>query len=735
MSPSPPPRPGKPTVARHRQAISKQTREPKPQRLSARLSGIWWRAGLIVLAGTLAYSNSLSGPFVYDDELSIVENRYIRQLSSPTRVLFPERELPVAGRPLVNVSFAINYAMGGLEVRGYHIWNVATHILCALLLFGVVRRTLNLASLQSRFAGTSTDLAFAAALIWMLHPLNTEAVDYLTQRTEVMMGLFYLATLYAAIRAYASPRAALWQTASVLSCALGMACKESMATAPLMVVAYDAIFVFDSINEALRSRWRLYAGLAATWLGLAALLWSGPRVHSAGFSTGVHPWTYLLNQTVMISQYLRLAVWPGSLVLNYGLPLPLSLGDVMPYALLVGVLLLMTVAALFWQPKLGFLGVWVFVTLAPTSSIVPIATEVGADRRLSLPLAGLVVLAVVGGSLLWDRLRNVWPERTTLASARVASLAAVLVVALVSTAFAAGTVARNREYRSALSLARTVLARRPSTMAHYMMGTSLMDEGDHDGAVMHLREAIRGDPRARYSLGLELFKEGKLDEAIRELEVFVREKPLLLEVVPARTLMGRAFLTQQKWPDAVKQFQMVLMMTPLNVEAEGLLAEALFKQQAFDQASVHYRAYLKYRPNDANMLGNLGIALAASGKNDEAISAFRRAVELTPQDGGAERNLANALVDNRDFTGAALHAQRAVTLRPDDPVVHDLLGLALAPQGQLDEAEAQFKRALEIDPTDSEIRGHLAAVLQLRGSRARVLPRADGPSPRESGPP
>src|SRR5256712_3022144 len=257
-------------------------------------------------------------------------------------------------------------------------------------------------------------------------------------------------------------------------------------------------------------------------------MWSGPRVHLAGFSTDVHPLTYLLNQTVMISEYLHLAVWPRSLVLNYGLPLSLSLGDVMAYAVFVGVLLLMTVAALFWQPKLGFLGVWVFVTLAPTSSIVPIATEVGAERRMYLPLTGLVVLAVVGGSLLWDRLRNVWPERTTPATARMASFSAVLVVALVSTALAAGTVARNREYRSALSLARTVLARRPSTMAHYMMGTSLMDEADHDGAVMHLREAIRGDPRARHSLGLELLQDGKLDDDISELVVYGRETPPLL---------------------------------------------------------------------------------------------------------------------------------------------------------------------------------------------------------------
>jgi len=678
---------------------------------------------LIVLAGVLVYSNSLSGPFVYDDQLSIVENRYIRQLSSPSRLFFPERELPVAGRPLVNVSFAINYAIGGLEVRGYHVWNIAIHIFCALLLFGVVRRTLDLPRLRERFAGRSTTLAFASALIWMLHPLNTEAVDYLTQRTELMMGLFYLATLYAAIRGASARRPGVWQTVSVLSCALGMGCKESMATAPLMVVAYEAIFVVDSLKDAVRSRWRFYAGLASTWLILAALLRSGPRVHSAGFSAGVHPWTYLLNQTVMITEYLRLALWPRSLVLNYGSPLPLSLGDVMPYALLVVVLLLITVAALFRQPKLGFLGAWFFVTLAPTSSIVPIATEVGAERRMYLPLAGLAVLAVVGASLLWNHLRNRWLERATPATARAASISAVLAVALVSTAFAAGTVVRNREYASALSLARTVLERRPSSIAHYMMGTSLMDVGDHDGAVMHLREAISGDPRAHYSLGLELFKQGKLDEAIRELDVFAREKPLLLEVVPARTVMGRAFLAQQKWADAVAQFRLVLMMTPLNTEAEGLLAEALFRQQSFDEAAVHYRAYLKYRPNDPNMLGNLGISLAASGKNDEAIAAFQRAVELTPEDGGAERNLANALLDNRDFRGAALHAQRAVMLRPDDPVVHDLLGLALAPQGKLDEAEAHFKRALEINPTDREVRAHLDGVLRMKRSPASVPPR------------
>lgn len=702
-------------AARRRHASVRGPRTAKQQEpfAASPAAGIWWRAGLIVLAGTLTYWNSLAGPFILDDQLSIVSNRSIRQLWS-SRVLLPERELPVAGRPLVNVSFAINYAIGGLAVRGYHVGNVAVHLLCALLLFGVVRRTLNLASLRVRFAPQSTNLAFAAALIWMLHPLNTEAVNYLTERTESMMGLFFLATLYAGACAIGSRRA-LWQTASVLSCALGMACKESMATAPLMVVLYDWTFAFGSLKDAIRSRWRFYAGLAATWLALAALMWSGPRVHSTGFSTGVHPWTYLLNQAAMITQYLRLAVWPRSLVLNYGPPLPLTLGDVLPYALLVCFLLLLTGVALVWRRKLGFLGAWVFVTLAPTSTIVPIATEVGAERRMYLPLMALVVLAVIGATLLWDRLKDAWPGQDTVVTSRMASLVSGLALVLLSTALAAGTVARNREYASALTLARSVLDRWPTSVAHVMVGEELIAAGSREEGVMHLREAIRGNSRAHYSLGVELFNEGKLDEAIEELQTFVRLEPLLLEVVPARTLMGRAFATEQKWSNAIEQFRLVLTMTPSNVEARGLLAEALFNQQTFEEAGVHYRAYLKDRPNDTSALANLGISLAATGKLDEAIATFHRAVDVDPRDGAARRNLANALLDKRDFDAAAVQAQQAVTLRPDDPVAHDLLGLALAAQGKLDEAKVQFERALQINPTDEEIRGHLARVLQMTG--------------------
>ncbi|MBI3491279.1 MAG: hypothetical protein HY047_05790 [Acidobacteria bacterium] len=125
--------------------------------------------GPAVLAGALAYANSLSGPFIFDDQATIFDNAQIRSLR-PSSVFFPSRELPVAGRPVVNLSFAINYALGGQHVVGYHVWNVAVHLRCGLLIFGLVRRTLESPRLRDAFGERAVDLGFATALIWTLHP-------------------------------------------------------------------------------------------------------------------------------------------------------------------------------------------------------------------------------------------------------------------------------------------------------------------------------------------------------------------------------------------------------------------------------------------------------------------------------------------------------------------------------------------------------------------------------------
>jgi tetratricopeptide (TPR) repeat protein len=668
-------------------------------------AGIRWRAGLIVLAGIFAYSNSLSGPFIFDDRFSIVENQHIREWWRLGSSLFPEADTPTAGRPLVNLSFALNYAVGGLGVSGYHLVNIAFHLLSALTVFGIVRRTLELPGLKNRFAGWSTNLGLAVALLWTLHPLNTDAVDYLTERTELMMALCYLLTLYAGIRAWQSRAAALgWEAIALVSCTAGMACKESMATAPLMMMLYDRIFLFDSLKQAIRSRWRFYAALGISWVVLAAVLWSGPRVHSAGFSSCACPWTYLLDQTVMITQYLRLAVWPRELVANYGWVFPATLGDVLPYALFIACLLVLTIVALIRQPKWGFLGAWLFMTLAPTSSIVPIATEVGAERRMYLPLVALVVLAVVAASFV----------------RHVGAAGKAVALVLVSAALLAGTFTRNRDYTSALRLARTVVERHPTGVGHLALATELLDAGDRDEAMVHLRQALPDAPRAHYTLGVELFRDGRLNEAIDELQAFVREQPLLIQAVSARQLLGRAFASQQRWPEAVEQYRMVLTMNPSSVqrvETDGLLAAAELGAQSFADAAVHYAEYLKVHPDDVGELNNLGIALIAADRLDEALGVFRHAVDVDPDDAGGQRNFANALFDHRDIDEAAVHAQRAVDLRPGDPAAHDLLGRVLAVQGRLQDAQGQFEEALRIKPDYADAKVDLDKLRRL-SSRA-----------------
>jgi len=159
-----------------------------------------WRAGVILAVILAAYSNSFRGPFVIDDQASVVQNADIRELTRLDRVLSPRRDSPVAGRPLVNLSFALDYAVSGLGVTAYHVTNLAWHVACAWLLFGVVRRTLALPSMPPAVAADAPNLALAVAVVWGVHPLTTEVVDYLSQRTESMMACFLLLTLYAAIR-------------------------------------------------------------------------------------------------------------------------------------------------------------------------------------------------------------------------------------------------------------------------------------------------------------------------------------------------------------------------------------------------------------------------------------------------------------------------------------------------------------------------------------------------------
>jgi tetratricopeptide (TPR) repeat protein len=516
--------------------------------------------------------------------------------------------------------------------------------------------------------------------------------------------------VYASVRAHAAARPGRWLAAAVIASALGSVCKQSMVTVPLAVLLVDYTLFFQSLQAAWRSRWRFYVAIAAaSWLVVLVTVLVSPPGRSVGFASGPSPWVYLLNQSVIITRYLRLTVWPRGLVADYGYPLPFTLTDVLPEMLFISGLFVLTAVALRYRPKLGLLGGWFFVTLALTSSVAPIANEVGAERRMYLPLAALVVLGVSPFARLADHIARIRPARS-----RTAAIAGVGLWVAVATALAAGTVARNRDYSTRIRLARTNFERWPTGYTRHGLAVELLETGQREEAIAHLREAIRDDPRARFTFGRALYEDGHLREAREQLEEFVRLRPRLVEAVDARAMIGRALVAEGRLDAATEQFRQVLTMQPSYVSAHLALGDILLAQQRFDEAVAAYGAYFAGGGASDGAWINLGLAFQRTGRGDDAIKAFRRAIALNPRAATAHRGLAVIMLTKRDANEAAIHARQAVELLPGDPRSRDLLGVVLATQDRLDDAIDQFREALRLDPSDAEAQEHLRQVLQAK---------------------
>jgi tetratricopeptide (TPR) repeat protein len=631
---------------------------------------------LLSLALLVVYHNSLEGPFIFDDTRSIVENPDIRHLATALRGN-PRID---ASRPLMRLSLWINYALGGQEVRGYHVLNLMLHILAAWTLWGLAQRILESPSLRDRYGKEAWGLALAIALLWTVHPLQTESVSYMVQRTEALAGWFYLLTLYSVARsASAAGGRVWWSVTAVVSCLLGMASKETVATAPLLALALDWIFFAPSWRRLWQLRWGLYAALACTWIFQALLLAMaspGRKATGVGQPFGMHWWEYALTQSYYLCRYLVLSVWPGALTLDYGTYLVHGVGEVAPYAAVVLLLLALTCVALWRNPPLGFCGLWFFLILAPTSSVVPILGQTGAEHRMYLPLAGLIGLGVVGGYTLW---RRAWRERP--GRLQVGSLLVLLAVGVM--ALGARTVARNEEYRSAVSIWQTVTERWPiNSRAYYNLGFALAKMGRMQEAIAQLEEALRLKPdyvEARVNLGNALRSLGRLSEAIAEYQTALRVDP---NDADARLNLGHVLASLGRFPEAIAQDEALLRLRPELAAAHLNLGNALVGMSRYPEATAQFEAAVRLAPDLAGAHLNLGNALASEGHLPEAIAQFAEELRLQPDYAQAHMSLANALALTGHPSEAAAEYQAALRLEPD------LAG------GRLSETMAQLEEAL-----------------------------------------
>ncbi len=722
----------------------------RPGRAGSRWTAVLAGA-LLLVAALFAYHNCFRVPFIFDDEAAVTQNQTIRHLSRIGTVLAADtgNGAGVRGRPVINLSLAINYVFSGTDVGGYHATNLAIHLLVALLLFGIVRRTLRLMPLDgpidsNRLTGDraprlpdADGLAFFAALLWTVHPLQSETVVCVVQRTESIMGLFYLLTLYCFIRGIEmtagpmttrprvgrtdsvsqrslvvrspwshglnSGRSPLWFTLCFLACLLGMASKEVMASAPLVVLLYDRTFVAGTFREAWARRKRLYLALASTWLLLAGLIATeNGRGGTVGFGLGVSPWDYALTQCRALVMYLKLCLWPHPLVVDYGTYLDHRLLAVLPQALLVVGLLVLTGWALVRRPKAGFFGAWFFLVLAPSSSFIPLASQTIGEHRMYLPLAAIVVPAVLGLFRLLGR--------------RILPVGLALAVAL-------GWVTARRvdAYRTELGIWRDTVAEVPdSARAHYNLGVLLGRDHRRAEAVAQFHEALRLNPgyaEAHNNLGSILFQEGRIREAVAQCERAVALNPKL---AVAHYNLGRALFGLDRGPEAIAEYEQALHLDPEYAAAALNLGAALLKAGRTQEAIARLQEAVQLAPRDAEARYDLAGAFDQAGRLPEAVAAYEAALRLKPDYPEAHNNLAYVLVRLGRTREALTQVEEAVRLRPDDPNSRVNLGNLFIATGRYAEATAAYRAALRLAPGDVETHFNLAQALlqEGRGSEA-----------------
>lgn len=612
----------------------------------------------------------MSGAFVADDHNSIEGNASLHNLS--TALFNPPLSgvgETVEGRPVLNFSLAINYAISGIHPWSYHVANILIHAANALLICLLIETIgLRYWPENRQDARRAAAFGFAAALLWGLHPLTTQSVVYVVQRAESLACFFYLLALWAGLQSMGRERDRGWAILAALSGWLGMGTKEVVATLPLVLLLLDRILVSRSWREVLSQHAGLHGAAFLGWLPLGLLVWAGSgRGGSVGLTDAIPAVVYAQTQVWAIGRYIGLAFWPFPQVFDYG-TLTVTVGQWLPWALLSLGYLVITVVLLWRAPRWSLPGCFFFLFLAPTSSILPINTQTVSEHRVYLPLAALILQALLLGwtglGLLLRQAQETEPgQQSSRKSLSLRSRVAWAALLVVAAGLATATWRRNEVYSSEFRIWQDVVQKQPSNArALYYLGTLQQARGDFDGCLQSMNESLRIQPgylRALVHRGMLYLDQGKPELAVRDFSGALQQTGG--ESAAVFLQRGYGWMDLEKWPEAEADF----------------------------------RAAIRLDPNDPEGWHELGLALAAQGDNAQAIEAFSGAIQNSSNSESLyQRGL--ACLKQRQLEDAMRDFEQAILVDPQNPLGYLGRCYALLNLGRIEEARENGQRAIEL---------------------------------------
>ncbi|MBL8829213.1 MAG: tetratricopeptide repeat protein [Planctomycetaceae bacterium] len=572
--------------------------------------------GLLVLLTAVAYHDTFTGPWLFDDLPNIRDQTAIRTFD-PLGFFTTGHN-----RPVLMATFAANYQLSGLETLGYHATNFLIHLAAGVLLWRLLVHLLS----HERVGGDDPAVravAWLSAALWLVHPLQTESVTYIVQRAESLMGLLFIATVYLTVRGASAERPWGWYLAAIATTWIGLGCKEVTVTVPAVMALIDRMVLSASWREVARRRGLVYLAMLAVVVSHAYAL--APIVRgeasSAGFGQQGHsPLEHLYSEPQALLLYARQTIWPWPQCFDWNLaPVTSFAAAALPGAIVVSVLLAALIAGHF--QRIAALPVLIaFIVLAPTSSFVPVL-DIAVEHRMYLALAallpGLVCLVTIGLRKLVAP-----PQQSSL---MMGVACAVLVIATTS------TVLRNRVYRSEIALWQSVVDVRPQNhRALNNLATALLADEQFDRAESLSRQALelapsRDQASLRYNLARALAANEKLTEAVATID----------EVIQAEPQVAQPYLLRADWqrrlnnvPAAIDSLTTAAQLKPSWPIVQLRLGECYLAQKKHPQAIERLTRAAELQPDSTTIQATLLQAYEQAGDTAQAEHVRRRLAEL-----------------------------------------------------------------------------------------------------------
>ncbi len=720
---------------------------------------------IIIILGFIIYITTFAAPFVLDDEKNIKNNPALRDMRYFTSSSLQDKSLinkeideHFRSRIIGHLTFAFNYKLHGLKITGYHVVNLAIHILNSLLVYWLVMLTLKTPYFKAHSDDKSrgvnhepramnhdlqTFTALFAGLFFVSHPIQTEAVTYITQRFTSLAAMFCLLSvvLYIKWRLMAGQQnsraaeqqeikkkygftALLLYCSSLLAAVLAMKTKEISFTLPVVIALHEFMFFEGKAKKRLIYLLPLLLTMLivpVTVLGDRDVLTDIKRLEASvqGAPGPNDALLYLLTQFRVIVTYLRLLVLPVNQNLDYDYPLYHSFFDpnvFLSFLFLAGILsggvYLLYVSskkargswliahskdgqrtmnhglrASAYMRLISFGIFWFFITLSVDSSIIPLA-DVIFEHRLYLPSAGFFIVVVSAATIGKSRLGKTGDKAMTL------------LLALAILALSAATFQRNRLWSNDIILGENVVKKSPNkSRPHNNLGFAYEKQGFIDKAINEYLIALKIDPNladTRVNLGVAYGKQGLADKAINEYQAALTLNPDYSAV--AHYNLGIAYEKQGHIEKATNEYLTALMIKPDFADAHNNLGTVYEKQGNIDKAINEYMAALKINPDIVEAYNNLGIAYGKQGRTDKAINEFASALKINPDSAEAHNNLGIAYGTQGNIDKAISEFTSALKINPGYAEAHNNLGIAYEKQGNIDKAIAEYLAALKINP-------------------------------------